>query len=451
MSVKINPVVGGVSSDNTACRTVLLVDDEVRILNALDRLLRERYDVVRTTSPREALEMLEAQEFALLISDQRMPEMLGSELCAKAAEASPETIRVMLTGYSDLNSAMESINRGSVFRFILKPWNDEELRKLVRKAVDQYNLVAENRRLQALTERQNTELQDLNEQLKDFNAKLREKVFERTRQVSELNQKVTNHFKGSIDLLARLSNMHSQVLGNHSKRVADLSLRVGRARGISQEILQDLEIAGTLHDIGKIGMDPGIVGRESGELSTRDKAVLRTHPVTAAALIQRIPELERAALMVRHHHEAFDGSGYPDKLRGDTIPLGARIIAVVDAFDNFLNMRSRFTLVEAESALEHLEEQAGTRFDPRLVQLLVSIIHEDESLIPEASEVEIALRDLRSGMVLSRDLISSKGLLLLQKGIKVDEKHLPRLLKLNESDPIVEGPYIYRRSAKAAT
>lgn len=427
-----------------ACRSVLLVDDEARILNALYRLLFESYDVERTESPEEALELLKSREFALVITDQRMPDMEGTELCARASEIAPETKRVILTGYTDMKAAIDAINRGSVYRFMLKPWRDEEMSALVEEAVRHYNLAAENERLNALTARQNVQLQELNKQLEGFNEKLQEKVFERTIEVTKLNDRVTSFFRGSIDLLSRLAGMHSEVLGNHGRRVAELAVKIGRAHGLSDRQLNDLEIAATLHDIGKIGMDPKVVGTMNGEESDHDKSVLRSHPVEGAALVTRIPGLEDVATMVRHHHEEFGGTGYPHGLRGENIPIGARIIAVANAFDKFLNMRSRYTETKVSTALKYVQAQSETHFDPELVRILETLLEAEEIDIPESNEVEISLRELRTGMVLSRDVVTAGGKTLLTEGTMITGARLPDLFEHASSDPIVEGPFVYR-------
>lgn len=423
------------------CYSVLLVDDEARILSALHRLLHEKYHVEKTESPEHALERLKEEEFALLITDQRMPLMEGTELCAYAAEVAPETKRVILTGYSDMKAALDAINRGAVYRFMLKPWRDEEMLHMVEEAVRHYNLAEENRRLNALTAHQNIELQHLNGRLAEFNTKLQEKVFERTGEITKLNEKITRYFRGTIDLLARLAAMHSQVLGNHGKRVAELAVAIGRAVNLGERDLANLEIAAMLHDIGKIGLDPRILSEEGG--SDHARAVLRTHPAEGAGLIARIPGMEAAADMVRHHHEAYSGEGYPDGLQGEAIPIGSRIIAVANAFDNYVNLKSRYPEADAEAAMRYIEAHRE-RLDPALVRVLDALMESGQLDVPESEEVEIAIRELRAGMVLSRELRTGRGVLLMERNEMVSADALNDLLNRVTSDPVIEGPFVYR-------
>ena len=156
----------GESGLNEVKSKVLVVDDEPGILNAIRRVLRkETFEIVVTEEPEEALQRLQHEAFAALISDQRMPTMEGTYLLEQARELTPDTVRILLTGYVDIHVAIEAINRGEVFRFITKPWDDEKLRSTVRQAVSQFELKQENKRLNALTEKQNSELAQLNKEL----------------------------------------------------------------------------------------------------------------------------------------------------------------------------------------------------------------------------------------------------------------------------------------------
>ncbi len=421
---------------------VLLVDDEENILRSLQRLLRKDFDLTATTRPEEAFELLRSRTYAVVVSDQRMPGMEGTDLMAQARALAPDTLRIILTGHADINAVMRAINQGAVFRFLSKPWSDDELLTTLRQAARQYELIQENNRLQALTEEQNRKLQA-------FNQNLKRKVFERTRQVSQLNTDLTQSFQGTIEVLARLADMNSPALGKHAKRVADLSMKLGRALGLDANTLKQLHIAATLHDIGKIGMHPDLMHKHYNELKPRDRAILLTHATRGATLMKMIPNMEVAAVFVLHHHERYDGSGFPKRLRASQIPVGARIIAVADAFDNTLNGRTAFGKSIPEEAIKHLQDYAGVSYDPKLVDALFFMFRNDQDVVNQAHEVEIDLRDLRTGMVLSRDLYTIRGVLLLQKDHTIEDKHLTRLFKDNETDPIVGNVFVYRNTSGA--
>ncbi len=418
---------------------LLLVDDEENILRSLHRLLRKDFDITTASSPREALSHLHENTFAAILSDQRMPVMEGTELLAEARKIAPDTVRIILTGHADLNAVMGAINKGAVYRFLSKPWIDDELVFTLQQAVEQYNLVHENRRLLRLTEEQNQKLQA-------FNKNLREKVFERTRQVTRLNINLTQGFRGTIDVLARLADMNSPALGRHAKRVSDLSTRIGRAFGLEKEVLDQLEVAATLHDIGKVGLSPEILHRRYSELKPRDRAILLMHASRGATLIQMIPNMELAASFVLHHHENFDGTGYPKQLRGDQIPIGARIITVANGFDNTLNGRKVYNQTSPDQALQHLRDHANIYYDPQIVEALYQVLQSDQDAAIQTSEVEIDLRDLQPGMVLSRDLFTIRDTLLLPQDSKPERHHSSRLFNDNEADPVVGSVYVYRNA-----
>ena len=419
---------------------ILLVDDEKKILNACKRVLRkEPFTVDATTSPEEALRKIALTRYAVVISDQRMPSMVGTELLERVRHISADTIRIILTGYADIHAAVDAINRGAVYRFLAKPWNDDELRQTVRQAVSQYELVIENRRLQKLTEKQNVELKELNESLES-------KVEERTAEVSRLNQELQKSFLGSVQVLAGLAELHSTVIGYHAKRVAELSKEVAQRMGLSGKDLFLLEVAATLHDIGKVGVPAEILRKPEGELQPNERRLLQGHVVQGVAIVKMVPNLGEVCRIIRHHHECFDGSGYPDGLKGEEIPLASRIVAAVDAYDRALNTRAFFKSATPEEALDFVKIHTPRRFHPEVVAALIKCVSQGRRALDEDIEVEIHPRDLRAGMVLSRDLMTAKGIKLLPQGGVVKPDHVSRILNYQESDPVVEGVYVYRRS-----
>lgn len=423
---------------------VLLVDDEPKVLSALKRLLhRERFDVVTTTSPEDVPSLMGEASYAVVVSDHRMPGMEGPELLEKVREASPDTIRIMLTGCADVQTAMEAINRGAVYRFLTKPWNDEELRITVRQGVSQYELVSENRRLEGLIQKQNEELKDLNQNLE-------RKVELRTEEISRLNAELEKSFVGSVQVLAGLAEMHSTVIGSHSKRVRALSKEVAARLGLSGRDLFQVEIAAALHDIGKIGISPDILRKPEASLGRHEQAVYQRHPVQGEAVVRMVPDLGEASRLIRHHHERFDGRGFPDHLQGHKIPVGSRVIAAVDAYDKALNTRSLFASATPEKALRFVRGRVNDCFDLEVASALSHCLKEGNVALEDGVEVEVRLADLREGMVLSRELRTSRGVLLLPGNCRMRKEHLSRLLKYHEQDPIVEGIRVYRGGTVAA-
>lgn len=417
---------------------VLFVDDEKNVLSSIQRLMhKEEFNVTVTDSPEEALCYLADDSYSVIVSDQRMPSMDGSKLLGKAREISPDTIRIILTGYADTEAAIEAINRGAVYRFLTKPWNDEEMRLLIRQAVSQFELVAENKRLHELTKKQNEELKDLNQNLE-------QKVQERTREISGLNQELQKSFLGSIKVMAGLAEMHSSVIGNHSKRVALICKEVAEKMGLSGDELLHVDLASMLHCIGKIGVPSAILNKSESELKKGEREIIQRHVIQGEAIVRMVPGLENVARYIRHHHENFDGSGYPDRLRGEYIPLGSRIIAVVDAYDKALNTRTVFESTTPQKALQSVLTRSSTFYDPGVLTVLQGCLSENRLETNDGVEVEVRVEDLREGMVLSRELRTSRGVLLLPRESVIKQSHLAHIQKYHESDPFVEGIFVCR-------
>ncbi len=424
---------------------ILIVDDEANILQSLRRTLRKfDVEVATTTSPIEALRLVQEQTFAVVISDQRMPEMEGTRLLEQVRLLSPDATRIILTGYADIKASMDAINKGAVYRYLNKPWDDGELRTTLRQAVDRFLLTQENRRLQAVTARQNAELKDLNENLK-------KKVMERTWEVLRLNQMLEQSFLYAVQAMARMAEMHGTVGGSHAKRVATLSKEVGKRMGLAGKDLLQLEVAATLHDIGKVQVDPMLLRKPEDQLEDAERAVLREHPVHGEAIVSMVPNLEDACRFVRHHHERFDGNGYPDGLSGAIIPIGARIIAAVNAYDKIVNTRTAIGVVPPAQALRIVQGRTSTEFDPQVVEALGHVVRELEGAAAHGNELEVELKDLRPGMVLSKNLLSSRGQLLLKQNSLVQQDVIDRLLRQNTSDPVTGTIHVYRKWPLRAT
>lgn len=415
---------------------VLFVDDEANILQSVRRVMRKaNVEVETTTSPEQAIEMAKETKFAVVVSDQRMPGMGGVEVLENIRGVSPDSVRVILTGYADVKAATDAINKGAVWRYLNKPWDDDDLRNCVRQGIDQFLLIQENRRLQELTQQQNEQLRDLNENLK-------QKVMERTWEVHRLNEQLESSFMGAVQAMARLGEMHSQDVGSHAKRVALLSRRMAKRLQYEGRDLMQVEVAATLHDIGKTMISPAILKKANEDLSSAEQHIFKEHPMHGESIIRMVPNNEEAALYVRHHHERFDGRGYPDGFAGEAIPLGARIIAVADAYDKHMTISTSATSSPAV-AMRKVEDGSGAAFDPSVVSTLRAVIREIEGRINPREEAQIGFEELAPGMVLSRDLKSPDGRLLAQADHPVDPVQLAALRHINAKQPISQAVYVY--------
>jgi putative nucleotidyltransferase with HDIG domain len=353
-------------------RTVLFVDDEVNILKALQRMLRcEDMKVLTASCGAEALERLQRQPAQVVVTDQRMPEMSGVDLLAAVRERWPDTVRMMLTGYTDMGIAVEAINRGEIFRLITKPWNDDELRATLRQAFDQHALKGEIRRLNQVTREQNFKLQDMNRNLED-------KVRERTRQLASKHLELRGAYVQTVGALAEAIDAKDAYTRGHSERVGVYSSKVAREMGFAKEFIEHVYIAGLLHDIGKIGIRDAVI-QKPDKLDAEEYAEIKQHPEIGARILEPVEFLKDVVPCVRHHHEWFDGSsrGYPDKLAGDRIPLASRVILVCDTIEAMTSDRPYRKGLPLDVVFTELTKFSGSQFDPTCVDAAVRILERE--------------------------------------------------------------------------
>ncbi len=412
---------------------ILFVDDEPGILNALRRLFRQTgYRVLIAGSGVKGLELLRSEAVDLVVSDMRMPEMDGAQFLEEVRRTWPETKRILLTGYSDIASITAAINRGEIYRYVTKPWDDPEMLMTVRDALSCKQLEAENARLQALTSHQNDELRSLN-------AELETRVAQRTTQLSDAavslqaaHEELKRGFLTVVRVLAGLIELRAGRIAGHSRRVADHAKAIGTALGLQDHDLQDLLLAALLHDIGMLGLPDSVLATPAFALTGRDRAEYRRHPVSGQMALMEIAQLRGPAVLVRHHHERFDGKGFPDGLAGDEIPLGARILAVADDLDAFQAGLLISRRIGAEEAVRLLREGRGTRYDPVVVDALDGATPKPQRNGDAA--VERRPCELRPGMLLARDLVRQDGLLLLAKDYVLDDNVIEQVRRLEARD-----------------
>lgn len=415
-------------SDGRRRHTVLLVDDEVNVLSALRRLLRaDGYRIEMANGGAEALKIMEQTPVDLVISDMRMPHMSGAEFLSEVARRWPETMRLLLTGYSDLESTVAAINQGHIYRYIGKPWEEAELKGAIYSALEHKSLREERERLLALTERQNAELRDLN-------ANLESKVEARTEETRQTAlfletayAELKNAYRASIPVFARLVELREGTTAGHGRRIAELALATAQELGADEELLEAVEDAALLHDIGKIGLDDAVLRTPYTELSSSQRELEHQHGVVGEALLMGLKPLAPAAAFIRAHHERFDGKGYPDGLRGEEIPLGARLLAVASDFDAALSGQIFAESMVWDEARAFIEQHSGSRYDPTVTAAFLSVVDQYKSRQGLVSELKLTSMDLRAGLVLSRDLEARQGMLLLAAGHVLEDSLIERI------------------------
>jgi HD-GYP domain-containing protein (c-di-GMP phosphodiesterase class II) len=197
-----------------------------------------------------------------------------------------------------------------------------------------------------------------------------------TLKVKELEEQQITVRNTLVCALTQLLDLRDLGTGVHSTRLAEWALRIGRAIGMDEPNLYQLEVAAIVHDIGKIGI-PDAILKKSGKLTSQEWAIMKKHPEYGWSILHLFDSLQQASLYVLHHHERLDGTGYPGRLKGDDIPLGSRIVAVVDAFDAMISSRSYRCGLNRQEALRRLREASGTHFDPAIVDIFLPIAEKE--------------------------------------------------------------------------
>ena len=401
-------------------RTVLCVDDEKNILAALRRLFRGHgYEVLTEESAAAGLALLDSHSVDVVISDMRMPEMDGVEFLEQARLRSPDSMRLLLTGNADVRLILDAVNRGEIYRYITKPWDDHDMLLVVRHALERKAMAEEQRRLEALTQNQNERLRELNQDLEA-------KVAARTRALEASNDKLKRNFLTSIQVFSSVIELRGAKLAGHSRRVADLARRLAVRLGVDARESQQIFIAGLLHNIGKVGFSDAMlempVSRMNGELL----GLYRRYPERGEHLLMPLEELREAAALVRAHQERFDGEGFPDRLAGLDIPLGARILALASDYDNLqIGVLTEHAL-RPEQAARLVFDSRGKRYDPTVVAAFEELL---SGRVPVEPTQDRALRvqELRPGMRTTRDLVRRDGSLLLSADHVLTERMIRQL------------------------
>lgn len=304
---------------------LLIVDDEQGVLNSLEReLRREGYTIFSAAGGRAGLDILREQDIGVILSDQQMPEMDGITFLETAGQYKPDVVRLILTGYGSLESAMAAINRSGIFGYLTKPWSPETLKGTIARAFEHYNLILENKRLQKLTD-------DQNQVLKRFNADLEGLVHERTTQLEEA-------VREGIMMLSLASEARDDDTGEHIYRIRNLTYDICGELGISPKESEQIGFFSMMHDVGKIHIPDSIL-KKQGPLTEEEWSVMKNHAIVGEIILGDKPFYQTAREIARSHHERWDGAGYPDGLKGKAIPLAARIVTVADVFDALTNER----------------------------------------------------------------------------------------------------------------
>lgn len=412
--------------------TILIVDDEPVVLTALKFTLeREGFYVVACSSPLKALAILAERDFAVIISDQRMPEMLGLDFLIESRRLRPHASRILITAVLALPTIVDAINKGEIFRFVAKPWLREELVATVRNAVQRHELVTRNEVLQA-------ETHSLNLRLREANIALETKVrdLEQQRQfLDAANRGLAENYEHSLELCRRILTTYDPILGGQAKALVEFANQMAATDSFTETERHALRTAAWLCDLGLIGVPREMLRAfrtKSDQLTERERTMLHSHPIYGQTLAALVDNRADVGEVIRSHHERYDGRGYPDGLAGNAIPWPARCLSVAVGF-----VESGLTKT---AAIDSLLAKSGSAYDPEAVRLFLKV----SNLVQLPKQVrEIMLHELEPGMVLANGIYSPHGLLLIGEGQSLSPGTISKIRSHNQVTPISQRLLVY--------
>ena len=389
---------------------IVAVDDEPNILSALRRCLRPLdAEFASFETPSAALSAMALREPSLIISDMRMPEMDGAEFLAQANVLYPQSLRILLTGYSDHDKGIEAVNAGGIWKHLAKPWDEHELLQTVTQALRMRTLAVERDHLEALTRRQRDELQIANQTLET-------RVDARTRELSEANARLDHNFSTLVKVISGI--VDARFSAGRTRRIADIARSAAAQLGVSESECDHIFRAALLHPVGRMSLPDSFLSTRKDEFTHEQVKAWRAYPVAGEDMLMPLRDLVPEAGIIRSHCERFDGLGFPDGRAGDDIIIGARVLAAAIMFDELLGDDTLDNAAAVREAVVVLSKNAGQSLCPECCQAIVAVfrINASPSGRLQMREQQVECHALLPGMELSRDALAASGTLLLSSG-----------------------------------
>ncbi len=348
---------------------------------------------------------------------------------------------------------IDSVDKGEINRYISKPWNDDELISYIRQAVEQHQLKKENQKLNQQVIKQNKRLYEfgiiMDKKVKETTSELKEK----NRELDEINSKLEFNLFNTVRAFAAITDLANPEMKGHGQRVGVLARRIAEALNLKGKDLVYVEIAGLLHDIGKTY---SVTNPDStGAPSVQDEQI-KKHPINGQRVVSFIDQLDDVGLIIKHHHEHYDGTGYPDRLRETEIPLGARIVAVADIYDRISNIprdknpylkdmfkestfsvdRVEGTDIQEQAAIHYIKKRSFSLYDPDAVKAFLTTVKEKG--IRSVNEIKVPVKDLKEGMLLARSLFTNTGRFLLPYKTNLNRQMIEKIWDCSKQEEISE-------------
>jgi putative nucleotidyltransferase with HDIG domain len=364
-------------------KCLLLVDENPKTTNLLKNLLKANHKCDESDSIEGATQKMRKKDYAAVLCSIDLPDANGLQLIERARMISPHTLLIFLSEDNSAKAAIEAFRAGA-FDYLQKPLDFEQIEIAVSRAVEHYELKCQN---------------------DHYQFHLEQLIAERAFETEHSSKQIEDTYRTTLKALVQALEMRDFETRGHSERVVTFSLRLGLELGLNKEALRNLELGALLHDIGKIGV-PDAVLRKPAKLTEAEWEKMKLHTIYGLKILRNIPFLEGASQIVVQHHERWDGEGYPHKIRGEEIDIGARIFAVADAFDAMISDRIYRSGRSYKEALEELKKHAGTQFDPEIVEAFSRVPEEDWENLRKRSLTE--KQEINSFQSIVSELVNSQ-------------------------------------------
>ncbi len=327
---------------------ILVIDDDLAPRESIRMILKDKYDVLSAGGAREGLDIMDRESVGLVVIDIKMPEMDGITALREIKKRYCDTEVILLTAYASLETARDAIRFGA-FDYLVKPFDKDDVLMVVQRGIEKW--------------RANTGLKMERDKLLNKASYLEE-------QVNRARNNIMTCYEGTVKALILTIDAKDHYTYDHSNRVAELSASLAKAMKVPSRIIKEIKHAASIHDIGKLGIEENIL-RKNGRLTFGENEEIKKHPSIGVRIVRSVPFLEEAIPVILHHHERYDGRGYPGGLRGRDIPLAARIVNIADAIDAMMSARPYRNALSPADVLGELQKNAGTQFDPEIVNIIL--------------------------------------------------------------------------------
>ncbi len=415
-----------------AIPALLVIDDEKEVLNALNRALRNEFELYLFSDPIAALEFYKDKPTPLVLSDMRMPIMDGATLLGHISDINPKSKRFLLTGHADINLTVAAVNEGKISHYFAKPWNNEELIAELKEAFSVYLTEVSSRKLLKINKEKNAKLSLLNTSMELEVTKSKKQLALISSREAKKFARLKKTFNTFVNIYADSIALHNEETTQHNYRIAAHARFLSEQHGCDKLLSYQVYVAGLLYETGKLYLSQHLLRKPYDELTAPEKSQFDSFYQTGAELLAPVEELAYVVEIIKHIPEFYNGSGMPDKLAGEDIPFASRVLAIVSGFDNLLIGRLNSKKLSVAQAIKKFTPLSDSLFDGKILEDFFNMLSALPCNTEDPLEFPIDLHQLKVGWTLAQHLINSSGNLLLSKGTVIEDTHIERLKELTK-------------------